>query len=208
MWWSRATRSGGAPGPAAPSPLAQVLGRGGRGKWQPSQPLPLAPAPHHPKARTFWKRVSSNMMAPLMYCPRPGVVTSSSRYARRLSSVFSRPMLGGAGGGEGRGAAGSTGAAARREDRCVVQVDHGWGAAVAGASAALLRVHARRSSWQRRGAPCAARLSLWTAPFSAPLTSPGACRRSRWTHPWPGYRGRWRPRRSARWQHRNAGSAR
>ena len=27
-----------------------------------------------------------------MYSPRPGVVTSSSRYARRLLSVFSRPM--------------------------------------------------------------------------------------------------------------------
>ncbi len=40
----------------------------------------------------FWYSVSSNRMAPDMYSPKPGVVTNSSRYARRLFSVFSRPM--------------------------------------------------------------------------------------------------------------------
>jgi hypothetical protein len=40
----------------------------------------------------FWNSVSSNRIAPEMYWPRPGVVSSSSRYARRLSSVFSTPM--------------------------------------------------------------------------------------------------------------------
>ena len=39
----------------------------------------------------FWYSVSSNMMAPLMYCPSPGAVYSSWRHARRLSSVFSTP---------------------------------------------------------------------------------------------------------------------
>jgi hypothetical protein len=39
-----------------------------------------------------WYSVSSKRMAPEMYWPRPGAVTSSVRYACRLASVFSSPM--------------------------------------------------------------------------------------------------------------------
>lgn len=35
----------------------------------------------------FWYRVSSNIMAPEMYWPRPGVVHSSSRYACVMKPV-------------------------------------------------------------------------------------------------------------------------
>ena len=40
----------------------------------------------------FWYSVSSNMMAPEMYSPRPGVVHSSCRYACRFTSLFSSPI--------------------------------------------------------------------------------------------------------------------
>src|SRR5690606_13213005 len=42
-------------------------------------------------SRVFWRMVSSYRIAPLMYSLSFGVVRSSSRYARRFSSVFSMP---------------------------------------------------------------------------------------------------------------------
>ncbi len=39
-----------------------------------------------------WRIVSSKRMTPETHSPRPGVVNSSSRYARRLSSVDSTPI--------------------------------------------------------------------------------------------------------------------
>src|SRR5690606_16424908 len=42
-------------------------------------------------AAVDWRMVSSWRIAPLMYSPRPGVVSSSSRHARRLDSLLATP---------------------------------------------------------------------------------------------------------------------
>ncbi len=56
-------------------------------------PWPLSTSTNWVPSAARWKRVSSKRMDPEMYWPSPGAEYSSSRHARRLSSVFSTPTV-------------------------------------------------------------------------------------------------------------------